>query len=105
MTLREYSWLAWYGIVDGRFVRPTIVTSRSSVISPGVVSSQLPPVSAATSTITEPGRIASTADAGISRGAGLPGTSAVVITASKPEIRSASSACCCACCSGVSSFA
>ena len=46
------------------------------------VSSQLPPVSAARSTITEPGRIASTADAGISFGAGRPGIAAVVITAS-----------------------
>ena len=84
---------------------PTIVTSCSTVVLPGVVSSQLPPASAARSTITEPGRIASTALAGISRGAGRPGISAVVITASKSAMRSASSCCCCACCSGVSSFA
>ena len=48
----------------GRFVRPTSVTPSRSTTSPGSVSSQLPPVSAARSTITEPGRIARTADAG-----------------------------------------
>src|SRR5690242_1709144 len=81
-TLRAYSWLAWNGIVDGRFVRPTMVTPSRSTTSPGSVSSQLPPVSAARSTITEPGRIFATAVAGIRRGAARPGISAVVITAS-----------------------
>ena len=71
-----------HGIVDGRFVRPTIVTPSRSTISPGTVSSQLPPVSAARSTITDPGRIRATAPAGISRGAARPGTSAVVIATS-----------------------
>src|SRR4051812_16256899 len=57
-TLRESSWLACVGIVEGRFVVPTIVTSDSTTSSPGTVSSQLPPVSAARSTITDPERIA-----------------------------------------------
>ncbi len=74
---------------------PTIVTPFTSITSPGRVSSQLPPVSAARSTITEPGRIFSTADAGISFGAGRPGIAAVVITRSKSGMRSASAACCC----------
>src|SRR6266542_2332115 len=81
-TLRAYSWLAWNGIVDGTFVSPTRVTPSRSTISPGSVSSQLPPASAPRSTMTEPGRICLTASAGISRGAGRPGTSAVVITTS-----------------------
>ena len=56
-----------------------MVTPVCVISCPGNVSSQLPPVSAARSTITDPGRIDSTADAGISRGAGRPGTAAVVI--------------------------
>ena len=43
-------------IVLGRFVSPTSVTQERSTISPGSISSQLPPVSAARSTITDPGR-------------------------------------------------
>ena len=81
------------------------MTPSRTTSSPGSVSSQLPPVSAARSTITEPGRIASTPQAGISFGAGRPGIAAVVITASKSGSRFSSSACCCACCSGVSSVA
>ncbi len=90
---------------DGRFVVPTIETPPCSTTSPGTVSSQLPPVSAATSTITEPERIRSTALAGMSFGAGRPGTAAVVTTTSKSGMRSSSAACCCACSSGVSSRA
>src|SRR4029077_3320678 len=86
-TLREDSIEPWYGIVLGRFVSPTSVTPARSTISPGSVSSQLPPVSAARSTTTAPGRIASTAAAGMIFGAGRPGTAAVVITASKSAIR------------------
>ena len=86
-------------IVDGRFVVPTIVTPLSTISSPGRVSSQLPPVSAARSTITEPARIARTASAVISFGAGRPGIAAVVITASNCGIRACSSACWAACCS------
>ncbi len=41
-----------------------MVTPLSTVSSPGFVSSQLPPVSAARSTMTEPGRMAATADGG-----------------------------------------
>ena len=71
-----------------------IVTPPTSTTSPGCVSSQLPPVSAARSTITEPGRIFSTAEAGISLGAGRPGIAAVVITTSNSGIRSSSASCC-----------
>ena len=98
--LRESSWLACVGIVDGRFVVPTIVTPPSTISSPGRVSSQLPPVSAARSTITDPGRMPRTASAVTSFGAGRPGIAAVVITTSKPGIRACSSACWAACCSG-----
>ena len=59
-----------------------MVTPSRSTISPGSVGSQLPPASAARSTITEPGRIARDGAAGISLGAGRPGMSAVVITTS-----------------------
>src|SRR5581483_3118585 len=93
-TLRAYSRLASDAISLGRFVGPTIVTPLSTTVSPGLVSSQFPPVAAARSTITEPGRTASTALAGISFGAGRPGTAAVVITASKSGRRFSSSACC-----------
>ena len=81
------------------------MTSWTTVTSPGVVSSQLPPVSPARSTITLPGRIPSTASAVTSFGAGRPGTSAVVITTSKPLIASVSACCCAACSSAVSSRA
>ena len=82
-----------------------IVTPPPTTISPGFVSSQLPPVSAARSTITEPGRIRATAVAGMSLGAGRPGIAAVVITRSNSGIRSSSAACCRCCSSGVSSRA
>ena len=59
-----------------------IVTSCTSIVSPGFDSSQLPPVSAARSTITDPARIDSTISAVINRGAGFPGICAVVITRS-----------------------
>src|SRR6266508_3540869 len=81
-TFRAYSWLAWKGIVEATFVSPTTVTPSRSTISPGSVTSQLPPASAARSMITEPGRMRVTAPAGISRGAGRPGISAVVTTTS-----------------------
>ena len=90
---------------EGRFVVPSIVTPPCSTTSPGTVSSQFPPVSAARSTITEPARMRSTALAGISFGAGRPGTAAVVITTSKSGMRSSSAACCCACSSAESSLA
>jgi len=57
---------------------PITLTPFSTTVSPGSVSSQLPPVSAARSTITEPGAIERTAAAVISSGAGRPGIAAVV---------------------------
>src|SRR5919201_3661171 len=104
-TLRENSWLAWNGIVAGTFVNPTIVTPSRSTSEPGSVSSQLPPASAARSTITEPGRIPATAAAGIRVGAGRPGASAVVITTSYSGVPSAGRSCCSRCSSPVNSRA
>ena len=92
-------------IVLGRFSSPMTVTPPESTISPGFVSSQLPPVSAARSTITDPGRMRATADAGISLGAGRPGIAAVVITRSNSGIRSSRAACWRCCSSAVSSRA
>ena len=59
-----------------------MVTAPRVTVSPGRVSSQLPPCSAATSTITAPGGIASTISAVSRIGAFLPGTAAVAITTS-----------------------
>ena len=57
----------------GRFSGETIFTSCRTTVSPGSVSSQLPPASPARSTITEPGFMPSTASAVTSFGAGRPG--------------------------------
>ncbi len=56
-----------------------MVTPCLTTAWPGSVSSQLPPCSAAMSTITLPGFMLLTISAVISRGAGLPGISAVVM--------------------------
>src|SRR5262249_39586393 len=82
LRFREYIWLAWYGTVLARFTRPTMVTPYSTTISPDRVSSQLPPRSAARSTITEPGVIRETISLGTSTGDFFPGTTAAVITTS-----------------------
>ena len=60
-------------MLAGRFSGETILTSCLTTVWPGSVSSQLPPVSPARSTITEPGFMPSTASAVTSRGAGRPG--------------------------------
>ena len=57
---------------------PLAVTTSSSATEPAT----LPPCPAAMSTITLPGRIAATISSVISRGAGRPGISAVVMTMS-----------------------
>ena len=101
----EYSSLACSGIVAGRLSGEAIVTPCLTTVCPGSVSSQLPPVSPARSTTTLPGFMPSTAAAVTSRGAGRPGTSAVVITTSKPVIASSSAFCCWARSSSVSSRA
>src|SRR3984893_1487773 len=49
-TLREYSSLACSGIVAGRFNGDAMVTPCRTTVSPGTVSSQLPPASPATAT-------------------------------------------------------
>ena len=62
---------------------PTIVTPPSVVTtSPGTVSSVLPPVAAAMSIMTDPGRMASIAERSRSTGAWRPGMLAVVMTTS-----------------------
>jgi len=58
------------------------------------VSAQLPPASAARSTITDPGRMVATCASEISRGAGRPGISAVVTMMSCLRIVSAIRAAC-----------
>ena len=100
-----YSSLACSGMVAGRFSGEAIVTSCRMTVCPGSVSSQLPPVSPARSTTTLPGFMPSTAAAVTNRGAGRPGTNAVVITTSKPVIAFSSACCCCARSSSVSSRA
>lgn len=65
---------------EGRSVKPMIFTPLGVVIIfSGWVRSQLPPVSAARSTITEPGLRMATCSLVISLGAGLPGMRAVVM--------------------------
>ena len=97
--------MACSAMSEGRLSGEAIVTSCLTTVSPGSVSSQLPPASPARSTITEPGFMPSTASAVTSRGAGRPGTSAVVMTTSKRSIASASACCCLRCSSSVSSRA
>ena len=92
-------------MVAGRLSGEAIVTSCLTTTSPGSVSSQLPPASPARSTTTLPGRMPSTASAVTRVGARRPGTSAVVITTSKPEMASVSRFCCSARSSSVSSRA
>src|SRR5206468_10014848 len=58
--LREYIWLAWAGTVVARSYGPMIVTPYRTTDFPTSVRSQLPPASAAMSTITEPGRMSLT---------------------------------------------
>ncbi len=92
-------------MVEGRPSGPTIFTSCLKTVSPGSVSSQLPPFSAARSTTTEPGLIFLIASSMISSGAGRPGTAAVEITASISPMASASSSLCFCCSESVSSRA
>jgi hypothetical protein len=73
-----------------------------TTVCPGSVSSQLPPVSAAKSTITEPGFMFLTACSVTSSGARRPGTAAVEMTASILPISTASSSRCFCCSSSVS---
>src|SRR5689334_1112424 len=85
--LLAYSRLAWKGSWLGRLSVPSIRTPPRSTTAPGSVSAQLPPVSAARSTITDPGRIERTISSLTSFGAGRPGTAAVVITQSAAATR------------------
>ena len=98
LDVAGYIWLACCGISLGQLRRPTMVTLWRTTVSPGTVSSQFPPVSAARSTMTEPGRMPNTASSVMSTGARLPGIAAVVMTASAsatyPAIASRSRSCC-----------
>src|SRR5271166_4724476 len=76
-----YSSLACSGIVAGRFSGAAIVTSWRTPVSP------------ARSTTTLPAAMPATASAVTSRGAGRPGTNAVVITTSKPVMAFSSAFC------------
>src|ERR1700674_362867 len=81
-TLRANSWLVASGIVEGTLRVPMMVTPATSTSLPAWVSSTLPPVSAARSTMTEPGRMPCTISAVTNTGARRPGMAAVVMTTS-----------------------
>lgn len=76
--LFAYKELDWPASLLGKSVYPIILTPLTMFISPGLVSSQLPPFSEAKSTITDPGFIKWTCLSNNNLGAGLPGISAVV---------------------------
>ena len=91
-TLRANRKLACVGMPEGGLAMPTTSTPWWSTTSPALVSSQLPPWSAAMSTTTAPTAMPSTMDAVIRTGARRPGTAAVVMTASERPTSSASAA-------------
>ena len=78
---------------DGTFTGPRTVTPSCSTTSPAFVTSQLPPVSAARSTITELGRMPFIWSFVTRMGALRPGMAAVVMTTSAPLMYLASSSC------------
>src|SRR5450755_3025414 len=98
--LREYISLAWYGKAAGKFTGPMILTPPCNTVSPALVSSQLPPCSAAISTMTDPAFMRATAAWEMMRGAARPGIDAVLITASLAAMRASSTSCCLAFSSG-----
>src|SRR5689334_20548545 len=105
-TLRPESLEACSGMLYGPLSGAATTTPLSVTnVSPGRASSQLPPASAARSTITDPARIPATASAEISFGAGRPGTSAVVTIASDLPICTVSACRWRSCSSSVSSRA
>ena len=79
-----YIWLAWYGAALGRLVGPKTLTLSTSTTSSALVTSQLPPVAAARSMITEPGSMPLSMSAVTSTGALRPGMAAVEMTTSLP---------------------
>src|SRR5207237_802858 len=81
-TFFAYIWLAWYGTELARLIGPISVTPCSTTCSPGLVSSQFPPRSAAKSTSTEPGAMPATISLVTRIGAFFPGITAVVMTTS-----------------------
>src|SRR6267142_3173582 len=93
VMFREYIWLAWTGSVEASRTGPWIVTPSTTTSAPGLVSSQFPPMSAARSTITDPGFIRRTSSAVISLGAVSPGTRAVVMITSAWGMRARRRSC------------
>ena len=93
--LRAYRVLDATGMRAGQLTQPSTFTPWSvTVISPGLVAAQLPPASAARSTTTLPGRMASTMGWVRMTGALRPITSAVQITRSfLATVAAISSAC------------
>lgn len=77
--LLEYKEEDCVGSLLGKSVYPIMVLPSTSTTSPFLVYSQLPPVSAAKSTTTEPLFMESTISLVISLGASFPGIKAVVI--------------------------
>jgi hypothetical protein len=73
---------AWTGTVAASCTGPSTATPAISTRSPARVPATLPPVSAARSTTTEPGRIEASPAASTSTGARRPGTWAVAMTKS-----------------------
>ncbi len=80
--LRAYKELASKLILDGKLGIPKIFTPLSSMVLLSCDTAQLPPFSMAISTITAPFFIDSTICLVMSKGAGFPGRSAVVMTRS-----------------------
>ena len=99
-------------VLDARIAAADAVVTTAAVpgrpaprlISRAVIE-RMRPGSAARSTTTEPGRMRSITAREMIRGAGRPGTAAVVITASAAAMRASSTSCCCAFSSAVSSRA
>ena len=103
--MRAYISLACCAPIDARSNGPAMVTPPTTTVAPGRVSSQLPPVSAARSTITLPGFIPATIAALMIFGAGRPGTAAVQTITSMFFKCSARRRCCSARSSSVSARA
>ena len=92
--MREYILEASPGICAARLVGPWILTPPTVTISSGFDGATLPPVAAAMSTMTAPGRMLATISSVISRGAGRPGIWAVVTMMSASATKGASASCC-----------
>ena len=104
-TLREYIWLACTGMVAGTFVRPTMVTPSVTIVSPGCGRGAV--AAGLGGEVDDHGARAHAAHGvlGDQLGAGRPGISAVVMTASDSAAWRAMSSCSRACWSSASATA